>query len=147
MVAGKRRMGMEQVRVVVADDHELVRGLIREILDADPSIEVVDEAANGVEALERVRTHSPDVLVLDLQMPVLGGVGVVKSVRKEKLPVKVLVLSSFSDPYIIRGVMEYGVAGYVTKEDVHDELVKAVINVANNKTVYVSNKVEEVLKH
>jgi DNA-binding NarL/FixJ family response regulator len=138
---------MEQVRVVVADDHKLVRGLIREILEADPSIVVIDEATSGIEALDQVRTHSPDVLVLDLQMPILSGVGVVKSVREEKLPVKVLVLSSFSDPYIVRGVMEYGVEGYVIKDDAHDELVEAVINVANNKTRVVSKKVEEVLEH
>jgi two-component system nitrate/nitrite response regulator NarL len=137
---------MEQVRVVVAEDHDVMRGLICTILDANPSIEVIDEAANGVEALDKVRTHSPDVLILDLQMPLLSGVGVLKSVYEEKLPVKVLVLSGYVDPYIVRGVFEYGVAGYVTKEDVHDELVEAVIIVANNKKVYVSNKAEEVLK-
>jgi DNA-binding NarL/FixJ family response regulator len=138
---------MGQVRVVVAEDHTVMRGLICAILDEDPSIEVVDEAANGVEALDRVRTHSPDVLVLDLQMPVLSGVGVVKSVREEKLPVKVLVLSSYSDPYLIRGIMKYGVAGYVTKDEAPDELVEAVINVAKNKTGVISKKVEKVLQH
>ena len=137
--------GMRQVRVVVADDHNIVRGLIRKILDADPNIEVVDEATNGVEALDRVKTHSPDVLVLDLQMPVLSGVGVMESVQEKKLPVKVLVLSSFSDPYLVRSVMEYGVAGYVTKDDVYDELIEAVIDVANNHTGVVSKQVKEVL--
>ena len=129
---------MDQVRVVVAEDHDVMRGLIREILDSNPGIEVVDEAVNGVEALELVRTHSPDVLVLDLQMPILSGMEVVKSVSEEKLPVKVLVVSSYSEPHYIKAVMEYGVAGYITKDEVHHELVKAVISVANHKTGLVS---------
>jgi DNA-binding NarL/FixJ family response regulator len=80
-------------------------------------------------------------------MPVLSGVGVVKSVREEHLPVKVIVLSTFSDPSYIRAVMEYGVAGYVTKDDAHDELVEAVVTVARDKTGYMSKKAEEALKH
>ena len=124
---------MEPVRVVVADDHELLRGLICKILASDPGIEVIDEASNGAEALEQVKIHNPDVLVSDLQMPVLNGVEVVESVREEKLPVKVLLLSSPSDPYYAQSVMEIGASGYLPKDELYHELVDTVLQVAGEK--------------
>ncbi len=114
------------VRVVLADDHAVVRKGIREFLEAAGSITVAAEASNGAEALTLIREHHPDVAVLDIQMPGQSGIEVTRALRAERLPVGILILTAFDDPPYIKAVLQAGANGYVLKTAEAHEIVEAV---------------------
>lgn len=122
-----------EVRVVLADDHAGVRKGIRSVLERASGIRVIGEAENGIEAIACVRELDPDVLVLDMEMPVLDGLGAIEQIAKEKASVKILVLSAYNEPHYIDGVLDYGVAGYITKDEVPQQLVDAIRKVADGQ--------------
>ncbi|MFL5581912.1 MAG: response regulator [Gemmatimonadaceae bacterium] len=119
------------VRVVLADDHPIVREGIRSLLNAQPGIRVVAEAADGESAVRRVCEFSPDVAVLDLSMPVLGGVEAAERMRQEAPGTRVLVLTVHEDGGYAERVLEAGARGYVVKRAAADDLVNAVRTVAS----------------
>lgn len=108
---------MDRIKVVIADDSAWIRYIIRGMLAEHPMIQVVGEAQNGAEALDLVADHSPDVLVLDMEMPALNGLDVIERLKKDGSKVRVLVLSAFDDSYYIQGVLDFGAAGYLTKDE------------------------------
>jgi len=136
---------MEEVRVVLADDHAGVRKGIRSVLERASGIRVIGEAVNGVEAIERVRELDPDVLVLDMEMPVLDGLGVIEQIAREETSVKILVLSAYNEPHYIDGVLDYGVAGYITKDEVPQQLVESIRKVADGQEGVFSRNVEKIV--
>jgi len=136
----------DAIRVVLADDHSGVRVGIRAILENSAGIKVVGEASNGVEALKQVSLRKPDVLVLDMQMPVLDGLGVIKRLAEEDAQVQVLVLSSYNEPVYISGVLEHGAAGYLTKDESPHRLVEAIYKVAGGEKKVFSRKVKSTIK-
>ena len=123
------------IRVLLADDHAVVRQGIRQFLETGSRIQVVAEAADGGEALKLIREHSPDVAVLDIQMPVHSGIEVTRTVRSERLPVGVLILTAFDDPPYIRAVLEAGANGYVLKTADAQDVVDAVQAVYEGQSV------------
>ena len=133
----------EYTRVVIADDHTSVRRGISQILKKVPNIQIVGEAADGIEALDLVESVSPDVLILDVEMPRLNGRQVAQRISEDELPVKVLVLSAYDDNQYILGMLENGVAGYLTKDEVPEQLVKAVHGVARGEEGWVSKRVAD----
>ena len=132
---------MEKIRVVLADDHSFLRTEIRKILDKTPDIVVVGEASDGYQALQLVNTLSPDVLVLDVEMPNLNGIQVARQLAASEARVRVLVLSAHDDRIHIAGMLEAGVAGYLTKDEGPETLVKAIRGVAQGKAAWVSHRV------
>ncbi len=116
----------EPIRVVLADDHAVVRQGLREFLEEAGDILVVAEAADGEAALNAIRQHKPDVAVLDIQMPRRTGIQVTRAVRDERLPVGVLVLTAYDDDPYVQAVLEAGANGYVLKHASSDEIVQAV---------------------
>ena len=132
---------MEPTRVVLADDHAIIRTSIRMVLEKAHGIEVVGEASNGVEAVQLVNTLSPDVILLDMQMPILDGVGVVRELSKSNSPVRILALSAYDDEHFINGVLEYGAAGYLTKDEAPQYVVEAVRRVARGDQGFLSKRV------
>jgi len=116
----------EPIRVVLADDHAVVRKGIREFLEEAGDITVIAEAADGDAALNAIRTHHPDVAVLDIQMPRRTGIEVTRAVRDERLPVGVLVLTAYDDDPYVQAVLEAGANGYVLKNASSEEIVQAV---------------------
>jgi DNA-binding NarL/FixJ family response regulator len=92
---------MRTIRVVLADDHAVMRIGIRNLLSRSPDIEVVGEGSNGLEAIELVNKFKPDVLVLDMEMPIMDGVEAARRLRESQSPVKILALSSYNDKYYI----------------------------------------------
>jgi len=116
----------EPIRVVLADDHAVVRKGIREFLEEAGDIVVVAEAADGDTALAAIRTERPDVAVLDIQMPRRTGIEVTRAVRDERLLVGVLVLTAYDDDPYVQAVLEAGANGYVLKNASSQEIVQAV---------------------
>lgn len=117
-------------RVLLVDDDALVRAGLRMILSADPGLEVVGEAANGTEALDRVVDLGPDVVLMDLQMPVVDGVTATARLRALPGPPAVLVLTTFHLDHHVLGALRAGAAGYLLKDTPPDEIARAVRTVA-----------------
>ena len=118
------------IRVVLADDHGIVRAGLKEILADTDDIEVVGEAANGHEAMARVRELAFDVLVLDMSMPGRSGIELIRQVKGEKAAARVLVLSMHSEAQYAVRALRAGASGYLTKEGAADELVTAIRRIA-----------------
>lgn len=132
---------MSNIRVVLADDHPIVRTGIRNLLEKAPDIEVVGEAHNGDEALRFVKELTPDVLLLDMEMPALNGVDVARQLKGAGLPTRILALSAYDDKQYILGLLAAGAAGYLTKEEVPETIVEAVRGVAHGEQGWVSRRV------
>ena len=132
---------MSKIRVVLADDHLVVRAGIRVLLEQDPNIEVVGEADNGEQAIELVSLHSPDVLLLDMQMPGKNGVVVAQELKQMKAKVRILGLSAHDDPGYVSSLLQNGASGYLTKGEAPDKMVGAVYGVARGETGWFSQQV------
>jgi two-component system response regulator NreC len=117
---------MKKIKVLIADDHALVRDGIRALLALVSDVEVVGEAANGKEALERVGELAPDVVLMDLAMPVLGGLEATRRIRREFPGTKVLALTQYEDSESVVPVIEAGACGFVTKVAAFSELASAI---------------------
>ncbi|MCX4515868.1 response regulator transcription factor [Streptomyces sp. NBC_01619] len=124
-----------RVRVVVADDHPIYREGIARGLTLSGLIEVVAEADNGTDALELIRSESPQVAVVDYRLPGLDGVAVVHAVTRDKLDTRVLILSAFTDSSVVFQAVQEGAAGYLPKDARRSEIVDAVLKVAKGRTV------------
>ncbi|QGZ49839.1 response regulator [Streptomyces sp. QHH-9511] len=119
-------MAGQRIRVVIADDEPLIRAGIRMILTSDQEIEVVAEAANGREAVERARTHAADVVLLDIQMPLLDGLSALPELRRAAPAARVIVLTTFGERENVLRALEHGGAGFLLKDTAPAELIRAV---------------------
>jgi DNA-binding NarL/FixJ family response regulator len=128
--------GHALIRVFIADDHELVRFALRSLLEAEPDLELVGEAENGELAVERVVETAPDVLLLDMRMPGLGGTEVCRKVRDECPSTRVLVLTSYDDEEELFSVLAAGASGYLLKDAHPDNVAQAVRSVADGQAVF-----------
>lgn len=117
---------MNAIRVMIADDHSLIREGLRQLLEFDGSIEVVGEAANGAECLEKLNKYDPEVLLLDINMPVMNGIEVLKKMKKNQSTVKVLILTVHNELEYLMNAVDIGVEGYIMKDSESSELKKAI---------------------
>jgi len=124
----------QPIRVILADDHAVVRQGIRQFLETGSNITVVAEASDGLEAIKLIREHRPDVAVLDIQMPGQSGIEVTRTLRAERFPVGILILTAFDDEPYIRAVLQAGANGYVLKTADAQEIVEAVQAVNEGKS-------------
>jgi len=116
----------EPIRLLVVDDHPVVRDGLRGIFTAEPGFEVVGEARDGAEALALAPRLSPDVLLMDLRMPAMGGVETIARLRRTTPDVRVLVLTTFDTDQDVLPAIEAGATGYLLKDAPREELVRAV---------------------
>lgn len=116
----------QPIRVVLADDHAVVRKGIREFLEQSGDISVVAEATDGAEAVDLVAEHQPDVAVLDIQMPGVTGIDATRRIKAEHPGVRVLVLTAYDDDPYIFALLQAGASGYILKTADSTELVHAV---------------------
>ncbi|MBC7097802.1 response regulator transcription factor [Candidatus Bipolaricaulota bacterium] len=121
---------MEGIKVLIADDHSVVRKGIRALLETEPGIRVVGEAEDGEDALHKALALRPDVILMDLVMPKLDGVKATHEVRERLPTAKVLVLTSFAEDRRIRAAIEAGALGYLLKDSSPQDLVRAIREVA-----------------
>lgn len=117
---------MKKIRVLIVDDHTLVREGIRSLLALTANIEVVGEAANGKEALEKVTELAPDVVLMDLAMPVMNGLEATRRIRREFPGTRVLALTQYDDSEYVIPIIEAGARGFVTKMSAFSELATAI---------------------
>jgi len=117
--------GKKRVRVLIADDHDIVRQGLRRVLEMDESIEVVGEARNGTEAVSRAIALTPDVIVMDLKMPEMDGITATREIKQRVPNVSILVLTMFADNFVQEAI-EAGVSGYLLKDGDASKITKAV---------------------
>ena len=124
---------MSKLRIVLADDHAVVREGLRSLINAQPDMEVVGEAADGVAAYETVEDREPDVLIVDISLPVLCGAEVTERVKKKCPDVKVLALTVHEEKAFLRQILGAGALGYVLKRSAAEELIQAIRTVAEGR--------------
>jgi DNA-binding NarL/FixJ family response regulator len=126
-----------KIRVLIADDHPLIRNGLKDALRHDSSLSVEIEAEDGVQALNLIRERRPDVAVLDVQMPGMNGLEVVKHVNEEGINIAIIILTMYDDKKLFNRAMELGVTGYILKDCAVSEIIQGIKSVFNGK-YYVS---------
>lgn len=121
------------IRIVIADDHAVVRQGLRMLLSLDPELEIVGEAANGQQALQAAHELHPDVVLMDLMMPVMDGIEAIGRVRKELPETEVVALTSVLEDTTVIGAIRAGAIGYLLKDSGSDELVRAIKAAVNGQ--------------
>jgi DNA-binding NarL/FixJ family response regulator len=134
----------KRLRILVADDHELVRRGIRGLLRARRGWIVVGEAMNGLEAVEKANRLKPDVAILDISMPDLGGLQATRQIRESVPTTQVVVLTMHESDQMVRRVLDAGALAYVLKSDLATHLVKAVKSVSGGK-LFLSPRVSDIV--
>jgi DNA-binding NarL/FixJ family response regulator len=132
------------IRILIADDHAIVRKGIRQILNDIPDVVTIDEAGNGQEVLERVRRNNYDLVLLDISMPDMSGLDVLKQLKSEKPKLPVLILTMHPEDQYAMRVLKAGASGYMTKESAPDELIAAVKKISRGGK-YISPSLAEKL--
>lgn len=122
------------LRILLVDDHKIMREGLRALLEREPGVEIVGDAADGRTALDLVKSLSPDVVVMDVGMPDLNGIEATRQIRTVNQRVKVVALSAHADKRYVFHMLDAGASGYVLKITAHDELVRAVFAVHAGKT-------------
>ncbi|MBA3533809.1 MAG: response regulator transcription factor [Ardenticatenales bacterium] len=124
----------QPIRVLLADDHAFVREGTRELLEREIDILVVGEASNGAEAVRLVETLQPDVVVMDVRMPGMGGVEATKQIKERFPAVEVLVMTAHDDDEFVFALLEAGASGYMLKTGTVKELIRAIHEVAGGQS-------------
>ena len=132
------------IRIVITDDHQLFRVGIANLLSGSPQIEIVGQAENGQEAIEKAKLLKPDIVIMDLTLPVINGVVATRILHYEMPEVRVLILSIHDDKKYIKDALDAGAYGYLFKDCTYDQLIEAINTVYLGKK-YLSDKITEVL--
>ncbi len=131
------------IRVIIVDDHARVRAGIKDLLESVGDISVIGEGQTGPEAISLVEEKTPDILLLDVELPVLRGDVVARRVKSDHPEVKVLALSSYNDRLFIQGMMKNGAAGYITKDEAPGMLIDAIRSIHREDFVWISPRATE----
>jgi len=123
---------MSKIKIAIADDYKIYRDGLKVGLSADEELDVILEADNGEELLKRMESTTPDVILMDLKMPIMDGMEATKEIRKKYPPVKVLVVSMYDDDKFIIHLMEIGANGYLLKNAEPDEIRRSIHAVYEN---------------
>lgn len=132
------------IKILIADDHKIVRDGLRGLLDRMPDMEVTAEAESGREALELIEQTSPDVVIMDVNMPDMNGIEATRQIVENNPKVRVLALSMHSDRRYIAEMLKAGASGYLLKECAFEELARAIRNVASGH-IYLGPKIADVM--
>ncbi len=125
----------QPIQVLLIDDHAVVRAGIRQFLESDSRIKVIAEASNGLELLDLLKSNQPDVVVLDIQMPVMNGIQATREIRTRGSSVGILILTAYDDPPYVQALLQAGANGYVLKTANPTEIIQGVLEVFDGKQV------------
>jgi DNA-binding NarL/FixJ family response regulator len=129
---------------MLADDHEIVRTGIKQMLESEQDLQIVAEAANGREAVELALEHQPDVLIMDISMPQMTGIEATQALTQANSPVRVLILSMFDREEYVLNAVKYGAYGYILKDTDKPRFLKAIHKIANGEKYY-SSEVSQII--
>src|SRR5438093_566305 len=138
---------MSKIKVLLADDHTVVRQGLRALLEAEPDIAVAGEAGTGRQAVQMTKTLQPDVVVMDIAMPLLNGLEATRQILKQTPAARVLILSSYSDDEYVQQLTDAGAAGYLLKQAAATDLVQAIREVKRGKTFFSTAISQRLLQH
>ena len=133
------------IRILLADDHRIVRDGLRTLLEKQPDMEVVAEAEDGRTTVNLARKLQPDVIIMDITMPDLNGIDATRKIMTELPSAKVIALSMHSDRRFVSGSLEAGASGYLMKDCAFEELVSAIRSVMSSNRTYLSPKVADIV--
>jgi len=133
-----------QVQVVIADDHPIVRHGLREMVEADSSLSIVGEAADGVKALAQIEQLKPEVAVLDIDMPEMDGLAVAREIQSKRLDVQVVLLTIHREEELFQEALDVGVKGYVLKDSATTDII-ASIKAAARGQAFISPQISSLL--
>ena len=133
------------VKIIITDDHRMFRETLRKVLTTEGIAEVLAEASNGAELLELLDTHKPDLLLMDISMPVMDGIEATRKAIEKQPGLKVLTLSSFGDEKYYFNMIEAGAKGFVVKNAGFAELEKAIMTVASGESWFSSELLQKVI--
>src|SRR5215212_5490337 len=123
-------------RIIIADDHELVRGAMRSLLDSQPDLQIIDEAKDGQEAIDLTRLQRPDLVLMDVRMPRVNGFEATQMIKEELPTTKVLIVSAYEDPLSDSKAVRAGADGYVLKPSLIQEQLAAIRGVLGGESQY-----------
>ena len=138
---------MSLIRIMTVDDHPLIRQGIAAVVSADPDLELVAEATNGLEAIQQFRTHRPDVTLMDLQMAEMSGLDAINAIRGEFPDARIIVLTTYGGDVQVLRALKAGVRGYLLKESLHRELLDTIRAVHAGKKILSSEVSSELAEH
>jgi two-component system, NarL family, response regulator LiaR len=138
---------LAMIKVIVADDHPLIRKAIKSVLDPLDDIEVIAEAGNGVEAVKLAAEFCPDVVIMDIGMPLMNGLEATRKIKDKCPETAVLILTVYEDSEHILGLLKAGAAGYLIKDIFDDELVHSIYNVVAGETVLSSQVASQLINY
>jgi DNA-binding NarL/FixJ family response regulator len=133
------------IRLLLVDDQGLVREGLRSLLEAKPDLEVVGEAENGHSAVEQAIARQPDVVLMDIRMPIMDGVAATRSLHEQAPQIKILILTTFGDEEYVTQAMRYGAKGYLLKDTPSDELAEAIRAVQRGYTHFGPGLFEKMI--
>jgi len=136
---------IETTRILLAEDHNTVREGIKMLVNAQPDMEVIGEAADGLAAIEQTRALAPDLLVMDISMPELNGLKATEKLRREFPNLKILTLTRHTDDGYLQQLIKAGVNGYVLKQSAPTELINAIRTVSSGRSYVDSELTHKVL--
>ena len=126
----------KMIRVILADDHAIIRRGIRRILEKAPIICVIGEATTGLDALRLVQELEPHVLVLDIEMPDMKGIGVARELRLKQVPVSIVILTACDDKYVLEESRRLGVDAYLNKSESPATIRETIIHVSKKRSAF-----------
>jgi len=134
----------EKIKVLIVDDHPLFRQGLRQVVEADSRFELVAEAGDGATALRWIQERSPDVAVLDVDLPRLSGLEVARALQGKGLPTRVIILTMYKEEEIFNRALDFGAVGFVLKENAVEDILNSIVAVAAGKH-YLSSTISGYL--
>lgn len=134
------------ITVHIADDHQILIDGVKAVLNLEPNIEVIGFSLNGIQVVDWFKDHYADVLILDINMPELDGIGVLKNLKKFKKRPEIIVLSSYDDIKLVKEVLQMGAKGFVPKKSAGEHIVNAVYKVANGNQYFTDDVKEKMMQ-
>jgi len=132
------------IKIILADDHKIILEGLRSLIDNDKDMEVVAEAVNGRQAVNLAKKHTPDVVIMDINMPDLNGIEATKQITSKRTDIKVIALSMQSDKRYVAKMLQAGVKGYLLKDCAFDELIHGIRKVMSNH-LYLSPQIDDIV--
>lgn len=137
---------MNTIGILIADDHSIVREGLKQLLDLEEDFKVVGQASNGVETIEKVKQLKPDVLLLDINMPVMNGINALRKIKEEGLRTNVVILTLHEDREYLLETMQIGATGYILKDSDSSTLYKAIRDAYNGESYIQPKLAAELVK-